>query len=115
MKQTLILFSALLLVHVTPGHTSQGMPSVGEASDTRITPSKSPFRRPRKKLFWRRDETWKTFAALAARQDINLHLTFETTLKFSDLADFSRPNVFVIEGSKGTPSPYVKHSQRTTP
>ena len=71
--------------------------------------------RKKEKYIRQRDETWNTFAALAARQDIKLHLTFETTLKFSDLADFSRPNVFVIEGSKGTPSPYVKHSQRTTP
>ena len=70
--------------------------------------------RNKEKYIRQRDETWNTFAALAARQGINLHFTFETTLKFSELANFSRPNVFVIEGSKGTLSPYVKHRPRTT-
>jgi hypothetical protein len=63
--------------------------------------------RNKEKYIKQRDATWDAFAALAAQQGINLHLTFETTLKFSDLADFSRPNVFVLEGSKGKPSPYV--------
>jgi hypothetical protein len=64
--------------------------------------------RNKEKYIKQRDATWDAFAALAAQQGINLHLTFEATLKFSDLADFSRPNVFVIEGSKGNPSPYVR-------
>jgi len=64
--------------------------------------------RNKEKYIKQRDATWDAFAALAAQQEINLHLTFETKLKFSDLADFSRPNVFVLEGSKGKPSPYVK-------
>ena len=64
--------------------------------------------RDKEKYIKQRDATWDAFAALAAEQGINLHLTFETKLKFSDLADFSRPNVFVLEGSKGKPSPYVK-------
>jgi len=55
-----------------------------------------------------RDETWDAFAVLAERQKINLHLIFEPTLRFSTVANFSRPNVFVLKGSKGTPSPYVK-------
>jgi hypothetical protein len=55
-----------------------------------------------------RDETWNTFAALAEQQQIRLHLIFDRTLRFSSVANFSRPNVFVLEGSKGTPSPYVK-------
>ncbi|MFZ4767924.1 MAG: hypothetical protein ACOYMN_23495, partial [Roseimicrobium sp.] len=61
-----------------------------------------------KKYIQQRDETWDAFAVLAERQKINLHLTFEPTLRFSSVANFSRPNVFVLEGSKGTPSPYVK-------
>jgi len=52
-----------------------------------------------------RDETWDAFAALAEQQNINLHLTFERDLRFSTVANFSRPNVFVLKGSKGTPSP----------
>ena len=64
--------------------------------------------RNKEKYIKQRDATWGAFAALAAEQGINLHLTLETKLKFSDLADFSRPNVFVLEGSKGKPSPYVK-------
>ncbi|MEI8376538.1 MAG: hypothetical protein WCJ35_27285 [Planctomycetota bacterium] len=71
--------------------------------------------RNKEKYIQQRDETWNTFAALAARQGINLHLTFDKTLKFSNLANFSRPNVFVIEGSRGTPSPYVKHHPKPTP
>ena len=39
-------------------------------------------------------------------RNIDLHLVFMPNLQFSATADFSRPNVFVIEGSKGTPSPY---------
>lgn len=62
-----------------------------------------------------RDETWSGFAALAARHGINLHLVFEKSLQFSDAADFSRPNVFVIAGSRGTPSPYGKRQQKTIP
>ena len=65
--------------------------------------------RNKEKYIRQRDETWNTFAALAARQGINLHLIFEKNLKFSDTADFSRPNVFVIAGSRGTSSPYGKH------
>jgi hypothetical protein len=52
-----------------------------------------------------RDETWDTFATLAEQQNINLHLTFDRDLRFSKVANFSRPNVFVLKGSKGTPSP----------
>lgn len=55
-----------------------------------------------------RDETWNTFAVLAERQQIRLHLIFDRTLRFSSVANFSRPNVFVLVGSKGTTSPYVK-------
>jgi hypothetical protein len=55
-----------------------------------------------------RDETWNTFAALAEQQQIRLHLIFDRSLRFSSVADFSRPNVFVIRGIKGTPSPYGK-------
>ena len=71
--------------------------------------------RNKEKYIRQRDETWTAFAALAARQGIKLHLIFEKTLKFSDTADFSRPNVFVIAGSRGTASPYGKHQQKTTP
>jgi len=60
----------------------------------------------KEKYIRQRDGTWNTFATLAERQSINLHLIFEKTLKFSDMAGFSRPNVFVLEGSKGRPSPY---------
>ena len=49
-----------------------------------------------------------SYHLLAERQKINLHLIFEPTLRFSTGANFSRPNVFVLKGSKGTPSPYVK-------
>jgi hypothetical protein len=71
--------------------------------------------RNKEKYIRQRDETWNKFAALAARQGIKLHLVFEKSLKFSEVADFSKPNVFVIAGSRGTASPYGKHQQRTTP
>jgi len=63
--------------------------------------------RNKDKYIRQRDETWNTFAALAEPRNINLHLIFMANLQFSATADFSRPNVFVIEGSKGTPSPYA--------
>ena len=58
------------------------------------------------KYIAQRDATWNTFADLAQAQNIRLHLIFEPSLKFSSPSGFSRPNVFVIEGSKGTPSPF---------
>ena len=62
-----------------------------------------------------RDETWDAFAALAEQQNINLHLTFDRDLRFSTVANFSRPNVFVLKGSKGTPSSYMGRTPKTTP
>ena len=64
--------------------------------------------RNKEKYIRQRDETWNTFAVLAERQKINLHLIFKPNLQFSAVAAFSKPNVFVIEGSRGMPSPYVK-------
>ena len=71
--------------------------------------------RNKEKYIQQRDETWNTFAALAERQSINLHLTFDRALRFSAAANFSRPNVFVLDGAKGTPSPYLMPHAKTAP
>jgi hypothetical protein len=59
------------------------------------------------KYIRQRDKTWSTFADLAEQRNINLHLIFSPNLKFSPTADFSRPNVFVIEGEKGKSSSFT--------
>ena len=69
----------------------------------------------KEKYIQQRDETWNTFATLAEQQNINLHLTFDRDLRFSTVANFSRPNVFVLKGSKGTPSSYMGRTPKTTP
>lgn len=51
-----------------------------------------------------RDGTWNAFAEWAG--DIRLHLTFDPGLKLSPVAGFSRSNVFVLSGNKGTASPF---------
>jgi hypothetical protein len=53
-----------------------------------------------------RDKTWGELASLALQRGVNLHLICTPGLKFSPAAAFSSPNVFVIDGAKGTPSPY---------
>jgi hypothetical protein len=58
------------------------------------------------KYIAQRDATWNTFAELAQARSIKLHLIFDSSLKFSPAAGFSGSNVFVIQGSKGTPSPF---------
>jgi hypothetical protein len=53
-----------------------------------------------------RDATWNAFADMAQARKISLHLIFETSLAFSSTNGFSKPNVFVIKGSKGKSSPF---------
>jgi hypothetical protein len=53
-----------------------------------------------------RDATWNAFADLALTRNIRLHLIFEPSLTFSSTNGFSKPNVFVIKGSKGNASPF---------
>jgi hypothetical protein len=53
-----------------------------------------------------RDATWNAFADLALTRNISLHLIFEPSLTFSSTNGFSKPNVFVIKGSKGNASPF---------
>lgn len=53
-----------------------------------------------------RDQTWGEWTRLAGEKGVNIHLVCESGLKFSPAAAFDRPNVFVITGPKGKPSPY---------
>lgn len=57
--------------------------------------------RDQEKYIRQRDDTWSAFADQAAQNGIALHLSIEPGLKFSDRADFTRSNVFVIDGDKG--------------
>ena len=62
--------------------------------------------RGKEKYAEQRDKTWSEFAGLAMRNGVNLHLICSGGIKFSSAAAFNSPNVFVIAGAKGTPSPY---------
>ena len=62
--------------------------------------------RGKDKYIEQRDKTWSEFARLAAQKGINLHLVCDQGIKFSQAAAFDNPNVFVISGPKGKPSPY---------
>ncbi len=53
-----------------------------------------------------RDQTWRAFAETAAQQGVKLHLVCTPGLTFSPAAAFDSPNVLVISGHKGNPSPY---------
>jgi hypothetical protein len=53
-----------------------------------------------------RDKTWGEFARLAEERGIKLHLVCADGLKFSAAAAFDSPNVFVVTGPRGKPSPY---------
>ena len=63
--------------------------------------------RGKDKYIEQRDKTWGEFARLAALKGINLHLVCDP-IKFSPMAAFDNPNVWVISGpkDKGKPSPY---------
>ncbi|MEX1049743.1 MAG: hypothetical protein WED15_09455 [Akkermansiaceae bacterium] len=67
------------------------------------------------KYIAQRDATWNTFAEQAQTRSIRLHLIFDPRLEFSSVSGLSRSNVFVIEGSKGNPSPFkLLHQSETT-
>ncbi len=62
--------------------------------------------RGKDKYIEQRDKTWGEFSRLALQKGVNLHLICSPGIKFSAAAAFNSPNVFVIEGARGTPSPY---------
>ena len=62
--------------------------------------------RGKDKYIEQRDKTWSEFARLAGQKGVALHLACSDGTKFSSAAAFNGPNVFVIAGAKGTPSPY---------
>lgn len=53
-----------------------------------------------------RDKTWSEFARLAAQQGVKLHLVCSHGIKFSPAAAFGSPNVLIITGPGGNPSPF---------
>ena len=62
--------------------------------------------RGKDKYIEQRDRTWAEFARMAGQNGVNLHLICSTGIKFSPAAAFNSPNVFVVAGANGTPSPY---------
>ena len=62
--------------------------------------------RGKDKYIEQRDRTWGEFARVAGQKGVKLHLVCSGGTKFSAAAAFNSPNVFVIAGAKGTPSPY---------
>jgi len=62
--------------------------------------------RGKDKYIEQRDKTWSEFARLALQKGVKLHLIYSPGTKSSAAAAFNSPNVFVIEGAKGSPSPY---------
>lgn len=52
-----------------------------------------------------RDRTWGEFARQAGEKGIRLHLICDKGLRFSPAAALDSPNVLVIAGAKGMPSP----------
>ena len=69
------------------------------------------------KYIRQRDETWSAFATLAEAHHIDLHLVVDPSLAFSKAANFSRPNLFVLQGAKGKAkrSPYASNLVKMTP
>ena len=53
-----------------------------------------------------RDRTWVEFARQAGEKGIRLHLVCDKGIRFSSAAALDSPNVLVIAGAKGAPSPY---------
>ena len=81
------------------------MKAIG-ASDLIVQISDAGDMRGKEKYIEQRDRTWSEFARLSGQKGVKLHLICGDGTRFSSAAAFNSPNVFVIAGAPGRPSPY---------